>query len=119
MKKAAPIIMGIVGFLLMMPIFLGGAILKTLATKAGMETTSTVIFLTIQLPSLVGFVASLGSLAAPKVAGAFMLIAGIIILIPGIIFTSGIFGGFTGALYIGAGLLLIFQKRQTKPLKKG
>ncbi len=96
---------GIAGFVLSIPailLILFGATLVDTVTGGGVGQ---ILFWVLSLPSLLGFITSITSIWTPKLSGVFMILSGLIILVPGLIFGTIFFGLFTAMLYLIGGVL--------------
>ncbi len=111
-SKAIPVILGVMGFVFALPMIAGAEVMKQVFAKSEQPDLDLILFFVFQLPSLIGFVSSISSPWAPRVAGVFMLISGSIIVVPGLIFGSIVLGFMTGFLYILGGILSVFVKNE-------
>jgi hypothetical protein len=106
-KKRTGLILGIIGFILMLPMVIIAFVAQGLLKKAGADDAGLIVFLLVNLPALAGFIAAFFTRKFPVAAGTIMLVAGLLILIPGVVFGTILFGAITGLLYaIGGGIVL-------------
>ena len=109
-KSNVPMILGIIGFVAMIPGLLCASACGALVSAGGEGGTGTFIILLTALPMLVGFVFSFMSKSKPKVTGIVMLISAIVLLIPVVMSGNFFFGLIAFACYLIGGILSFQNK---------
>jgi hypothetical protein len=102
MIRILPTLLSMFGMLMTMTeYYTQQAIITTTKSLPQGETTDFYIYM---LPSLVGFIASLASTTAPRIAGAIMLLAGLAVMF---VITNYLIAFLISLLYLTGGIILL------------